>query len=186
MLEQRVALWRYLAVAALLMALGVLGHYEAAGILAPVIYILWRLLRTGVKPAALLRALPVPALLFGAPVLLFTVPFVRDPTFTAAYAYAVGYRVDAGGFPYNNLVDFFERASLYGTAYSIFLLAALAFAALAGVYVRNLARPWAWLATLAAGAGLIVTLARPHWLTIGGTDHAWIFFVLLLLGPWLL
>ena len=79
MVEQRVALWRYLAVAALLMALGVLGHYEAAGILAPVLYILWRLWRTGVRPAALLRALPVPALLFAAPVLLFAVPFVRDP-----------------------------------------------------------------------------------------------------------
>ena len=186
MLEMRVALWRYLAVAALLMALGVLGHYEAAGILAPVLYVLWRLWRTGVKPTALLRALPLPALLFAVPVLLFAVPFVRDPTFTAAYAYAVGYRVDAGGFPYNNLVDFFQRASLYGTAYYIFLLAALAFAALAGVYVRNLARPWAWLATLAAGAGLVVTLARPDWLTIGGADQAWIFFALVLLGPWLL
>lgn len=186
MLERRVALWRSLAVAALLMALGVLGHYEAAGILAPVLFILWRLWRTGVKPAALLRALPLPLLLFLAPVLLFAVPFVRDPTFAAAYAYAVGYRVDAGGFPYNNLVDFFARASLYGTAYSIFLLAALAFAALAGVYVRALARPWAWLATLAAGAGLLVTLARPGWLTVGGADHAWIFFMLLMQGPWLL
>ncbi len=186
MLDQRVALWRSLAAAALLMALGMLGHYEAAGILAPVLYILWRLWRTGVKPAALLRALPLPAFLFAAPVLLFAVPFVRDPTFAAAYAYAVGYRVDAGGFPYNNLVDFFARASLYGTAYSIFLLAALVLAALAGVYVRNLARPWAWLATLAVGAGLIVTLARPGWLTVGGADHTWIFFVLLLLGPWLL
>ena len=186
MLEQRVALWRYLAIAALLMALGTLGHYETAGILAPALYILWRVWREGVRPAALLRALPGPLLLFLAPVLLFTVPFVRDPTFAAAYAYAVGYRVDAGGFPYNNLGDFFQRASLYGTAYYILMMATLTLAALAGVYRRNLPRPWAWLAIAIAAAGLLLTALRPGWLTVGGVDQAWLFFALLMLGPWLL
>ncbi len=186
MLEQRVALWRYLAVAALLMALGTLGHYEAAGIAAPVLYILWRLWREGVKPTSLLRALPGPLLLFLAPVLLFAVPFVRDPTFTAAYAYAVGYRVDAGGFPYNNLGDFFQRTSLYGTAYYLFLMAALAFAALAGVYRRNLPRAWAWFAIAVAAAGLLLIALRPGWLTFGGADQTWLLFAALMLGPWLL
>lgn len=186
MLEQRVAAWRHLAVAALLMAAGVLGHYEAAGIAAAVLYILWRLWRSGIEPVALFRALPGPLLLFLAPVLLFAVPFVRDPTFTAAYAYAVGYRVGAGGFPYNNLVDFLARASLYGTAYYHFLLAALAAAALASIYLRNLARPWAWLAIAAAGAGSILTVLQPGWLTVGGADHTWSFFLLLVLAAWLL
>jgi len=186
MLEQRIAPWRYLAVAALLMAAGVLGHYEAAGIGAAVLYILWRLWRSGTEPAALLRTLPIPLLLFLSPVLLFAVPFARDPTFAAAYAYAVGYRVDAGGFPYNNLADFFARASLYGTAYYLFLLATLTAAALAAIYARHLTRPWAWLAVAAAGAGLIAVSLRPGWLTIGSTDPTWSFFVLLLLAPWLL
>jgi 4-amino-4-deoxy-L-arabinose transferase-like glycosyltransferase len=47
MLDAQRALGRYLAVAALLMALGVLAHYEAIGILAPVLFILWRLWRSG-------------------------------------------------------------------------------------------------------------------------------------------
>ncbi len=186
MLEQRIALWRHLAVAALLMALGTLGHYEAASIAAPVLYILWRLWRTGVKPAALLRALPAPLLLFLAPVLLFAVPFMRDPTFTAAYAYAVGYRVDAGGFPYNNLVDFFQRASLYGTTYYLLVMVALTFVALAGVYRRNLPQLWAWLAITGAATGLLLTALRPGWLTFGGADQTWLFFATLMLGPWLL
>lgn len=186
MLEQRIALWRYLAVAALLMAAGVLGHYEAVGIGAAVLYILWRLWRSGTEPAPLLRTLPIPLLLFLGPVLLFVVPFARDPTFATAYAYAVGYRVDAGGFPYNNLADFFARASLYGTAYSLFLLITLTAAALATIYARNLPRPWAWFAAAAAGAGLIALSLRPGWPTISNTDPTWSFFVLLLLAPWLL
>lgn len=186
MLEQRIALWRYLAVAALLMAAGVLGHYEAAGIGAAVLYLLWRLWRSGTRPATLLCALPLPLLLFLGPVLLFAVPFARDPTFATAYAYAVGYRVDAGGFPYNNLADFFARASLYGTAYFLFLLATLTAAALVTLYARTLARPWAWFAVAAASAGILALSLRPGWLTIGSSDPTWSFFVLLLLAPWLL
>ena len=183
MLAARRELWRYLTVAALLLALGVLAHYEAAGILAPVLFIVWRLWRDGVKVTTLLRALPLPLLTFAAPVLLFVAPFVQDPTFTAAYAYAVGYRVDAGGFPYNNLVDFFQRASLYNTAYYILLLAFLAFIALVGVYRRALPELAAWLLALLTGGGLLLTLVQPAWLVIGGVDHTWLFFALALAFP---
>lgn len=183
MLAARGQLWRYLTVAALLLALGVLAHYEAVGILAPVLFIVWRLWRGGVTMTALLRELPLPLLTFAAPVLLFVVPFVQDPTFTAAYAYAVGYRVDAGGFPYNNLVDFFQRASLYGTAYYILLLTLLVFIALVGVYRRALPKAAAWLPTLLVGGGLLLTLVQPSWLRIGGVDHTWIFFALTVAFP---
>jgi 4-amino-4-deoxy-L-arabinose transferase-like glycosyltransferase len=183
MLAARRDLWRYLTTAALLLALGVLAHYEAVGILAPVLFIVWQLWRSGVKVMALLRALPLPLLTFAAPVLLFVVPFVQDPTFTAAYAYAVGYRVDAGGFPYNNLVDFFQRASLYNTAYYILLLAFLAFIALVGVYRRALPALAAWLLALLTGGGLLLTLVQPAWLMIGGVDHTWFFFALALAFP---
>jgi hypothetical protein len=183
MLAARGQLWRYLTVAALLLALGVLAHYEAVGILAPVLFIVWRLWRGGVTMTALLRELPLPLLTFAAPVLIFVVPFVQDPTFTAAYAYAVGYRVDAGGFPYNNLVDFFQRASLYGTAYYILLLTLLVFIALVGVYRRALPKAAAWLPTLLVGGGLLLTLVQPSWLRIGGVDHTWIFFALTVAFP---
>lgn len=183
MLAARRDLWRYLTVAALLLALGVLAHYEAVGILAPVLFTVWRLWRSGVKVTALLRALPLPLVAFAAPVLLFVVPFVQDPTFIAAYAYAVGYRVDAGGFPYNNLVDFFQRASLYHTAYYILFLTFLAFIALVGVYRRNLPALAAWLLTLLVGGGLLLTLVQPAWLKVGGVDHTWLFFALALAFP---
>lgn len=183
MLDARRALARYLAVAALLMALGVLAHYEAAGILAPVLFILWRLWRSGMKLTILARALPLPLLLFAGPVLLFALPFVQDPTFAAAYAYAVGYRVDAGGFPYNNLVDFFQRASLYNTAYYVLWMTVLAFTAIVGVYRRNLPAWLAWTLILLAGGGLAFTFAQPSWLLIRGIDHTWLFFMLLLLVP---
>ncbi|MFO7633971.1 MAG: glycosyltransferase family 39 protein, partial [Caldilinea sp.] len=183
MLEARRDLWRYLAVAALLMALGVLAHYEAIGILAPVGFILWRLWRSDVSLTTVLRSLPAPLLLFVTPVLLFAIPFVQDPTFAAAYAYAVGYRVDAGGFPYNNLVDFFQRASLYGTAYYIFLLLTLTVIALVGVYRRNLPQAIAWLLAVLAGGGLVLTFFQPSWLVIGGVDHTWLFFALFVLVP---
>ncbi len=183
MVAARRQLWRYLTVAALLLALGVLAHYEAVGILAPVLFIVWRLLRSGVKATHLLRALPLPLLAFAAPVLLFVAPFLQDPTFTTAYAYAVGYRVDAGGFPYNNLVDFFQRAALYNTAYYILLLISFAFIGLVGVYRRNLPAPATWLLTLLSGGGLALTLLRPSWLTINGVDHTWLFFALALGFP---
>ncbi|MBK8798961.1 MAG: glycosyltransferase family 39 protein [Anaerolineales bacterium] len=183
MLDAQRALGRYLAVAALLMALGVLAHYEAIGILAPVLFILWRLWRSGVKLTIIARALPLPLLLFAGPVLLFAIPFTQDPTFAAAYAYAVGYRVDAGGFPYNNLVDFFQRASLYNIAYYILWMTALAFIALVGVYRRNLPVWLAWTLTLLAGGGLAFTFVQPSWLLIGGVDHTWLFFALVMSTP---
>jgi 4-amino-4-deoxy-L-arabinose transferase-like glycosyltransferase len=184
LLDARRAPWRYFAVAALLAALGVLAHYEAIGIVAPVLFILWRLWRGGVKLGALVRALVFPLLFFAAPVLLFVIPFVQDPTFTAAYAYAVGYRVDAGGFPYNNLVDFFARASLYNTAYYILLLVLLTYLALVGIYRRNLPASAAWLLALLAGGGLLLTFFQPAWLILGGVDHTWLFFAALMVAPW--
>lgn len=182
-LTARRDLWQYFTVAALLLALGVLAHYEAVGILAPVLYILWRLWRSGVGAATLLRALLLPLAAFAAPVLLFVAPFVQDPTFKSAYAYAVGYRVDAGGFPYNNLVDFFQRASLYGTAYYILLMTLLAFIALVGVYRRVLPTLATWLLALLVGGGLLLTLTRPAWLIIDGVDHTWLFFAAALAFP---
>jgi len=183
MLEARQDLWRYFTVAALLLATGVLAHYEAVGILAPVLYIVWRLWRGGVSVTALLRALPLPLLTFATPVLLFVAPFVQDPTFSAAYAYAVGYRVDAGGFPYNNLVDFFQRASLYGTAYYVVLMTMFVFIALVSVYRRTLPARAVWLLALLTGGGLLLTFLQPSWLLINGVDHTWFFFAAALAFP---
>jgi len=183
MLTARRELWRYLTLAALLLALGVLAHYEAVGAGPPLLFMLWRLWRSGVKATTVLRNLLLPLVIFAAPVLLFVAPFVQDPTFTAAYAYAVGYRVDAGGFPYNNLVDFFQRASLYSTAYYVLLMAGLAFIALVGAYRRATPAPAAWLLGLLTGGGLLLTLVQPAWLKVGGVDHTWLFFALALAFP---
>lgn len=183
MLAARRQLWRYLTMAALFLALGALAHYEALSILPPVLFIVWRLWRSGVRVTALLRALPLPLLAFTAPVLLFVAPFVQDPTFTAAYTYAVDYRIGAGGFPYNNLIDFFQRASLYGTAYYVLLMTLCVLIALVSAYRRALPEVATWLLTLLAVGGLLLIMMQASWLIINGVDQTWLFFALLLGFP---
>lgn len=78
---------------------------------------------------------------------------------------------------------FFQRASLYNTAYYILLMATLTFIALVGAYRRALPAPTASLLALLTGGGLLLTLAQPAWLIIDGVDHTWLFFALTLAFP---
>ncbi len=52
---------------------------------------------------------------------VFYVPFVLNPSFRITYAYITVNRIGST-FPYNNLVDVFERTTLYSSVYYVALL----------------------------------------------------------------
>jgi 4-amino-4-deoxy-L-arabinose transferase-like glycosyltransferase len=195
LVQQPEALTRYLTLAAILLATGLLAHYEAALVALPCLYLLYRLWRDGIPLADLGRAMFVPLLVGAVLLASFYVPFVRNPNFAVTYAYItvnrIGVSEGSGGFPYNNLVDVFERTMLYSSSYYVFLLVGLAVAALCVVYWRGLRNRWRWLAIGMLLAGVIVTLIRPTWLTLPGlppgrADHTWAFFALALAVAWVL
>lgn len=170
---------RYLVLAALLVGTGLLAHYEAALVLFPALYLLWRVGRdTGW--GALLRGL-FPALLVGGGVLaLFYVPFVLHPNFGDTFRYLSEGRI-GGQFPYNNLADFAQRTTLYSTTYYFALLIGLALLGVSGLYWRGLPPPARRMAIALLLAGTALTLWMPDWGLVGATDWTVAFFGLALL-----
>lgn len=186
---------RYLVLAAFLLATGLLAHYEAALVVLPGVYLLlasgfWRhahgARQTGkagaFAPLRLLRALLAPVAVGAALLAIFYVPFVLAPEFGTTYAYIAESRI-GGAFPYNNLVDFFRRTTLYSTSYYIGLLAFCALVGLALVYRRMLPGVWGWGATGLVIVGLAVAIwahsLAPELLTARLTeihDPTWLLF----------
>lgn len=174
-----------LTLGSFLFATSLLAHYDAAAILLPAAYLLWQLQVAGLSWGRWLRALVVPALVGIAAVALFYIPFALYPGFTAAYTYTVDFRI-GGSFPYNNLVDFFTRASLYnGSYYLLFLIAATA-AYLVDLLTRRLARGWQWLVGIAVVAGLTLAFLQPMALQFLGHDWMWLVFAAPIVAVWLL
>jgi len=182
------ALIRYLLLAALFLATGLLAHYDAALTVIPVGYLLFTLgQEKQVGWGKLLRA-GLPALLGGAGLLaLFYLPFVRATHFQATYNYLVEQRIGSADlhFPYNNLSDFFKRSSVYNSTYAVVLLVGLVTVALALAYRRG------WKARIGNGAGVGVALLlallswRTDFLKFGATDFTIVPFALALLCLWL-
>lgn len=189
---------RYLTLAAIFLATGLLSHYEAVFAAIPAAYLLWlwgaKVVRGGrdstprQSPRTLatqvLRPLVAPLLVGGAMLASFYVPFILHPNFSATYTYLTDRRI-GGSFPYNNLADFFIRTSLYSTTYYLVLMIALATAALLWAYWRSLGRTGGILGALAA-VGLLLTAFQPGWLTVGETDLVVLLFGVALAGLWLL
>jgi len=116
---------RYLMVAAVLAGVGLLAHYEGFFALPAATYLIWATLRReSARPRKVVRLLAPPTLLGGAIAGAFYVPFILHPHFATTATYLSEKRV--GGTPlYNNIVDFFNRASFYNASYYVMFLGVL-------------------------------------------------------------
>ncbi len=180
------SLSRYLTLASILLATGLLAHYEAALVALPAAYLLYALWRhSGVSPARLARSLIAPIVAGGALLAAFYVPFLLNPSFRVTYAYITVNRI-GGAFPYNNLVDVFERTTVYSSIYYVALLVICALLSLIGIYRRNLPGWAGWLVAALLTLGTLVTVWRPSWIAVGTQDHTWLFFAAAMLVAWFL
>ncbi len=171
---------RYLTLASLLLAAGLLSHYEAALVVIPAAFLLavlfwqnrsmWREILIG---TVLGGAVGVAMLAF------FYVPFVLHPHFQATYTYLTDRRI-GGSFPYNNLSDFLLRTTVYSTTYYVGLLTVFTVVALVRAYRRGLGRIWGIILGALVLALIAVTLWNPNWMTVGQTDLIVLPFALLL------
>ena len=169
-------LTRYLTLAAFLLALGLLSHYEAILVVVPAIFLLWRIWRNGVGLGRLLGALLLPLLVGGALLAAFYVPFVRFPTFGNTFEY-LAYKRIGEEFAYNNLADYFIRSTLYSSTYAFALMTLLALFGLTMRYQRGLGKAGQVVGLLVVvGLGLTFFWS-PSWLTVAGQDYTWSFFV---------
>ena len=180
------ALTRYLVLAALLLATGLLSHYEAALVAFPVGYLLWRIWRGGVPLGRLARALVLPGLLGAVLIASFYLPFILKPSFANTFAYLTSYRMGGGGSMFNHLAEFFARTTVYSSTYYLLTLIGLAVIGLIQIYARNLTGGLRWLAATLIVAGMALTFRSANWLTLAGTDYTWLFFAALLISAWCL
>lgn len=173
---------RYWLLAALVLATGLLSHYEAAIAALPVLFLLGAMVVTGEPLLRLVRQMG-PAVLTGAVVLVsFYVPFVLHPNFAATYAYLTERRI-GGQFPYNNLADFFLRTTVYSSTYYTVLMIAL----VAVGFVLACRRGWGERALVPAVlvvVGVLLVSLKPAWLTIGGRDYTVLLFTFALALVW--
>ncbi|MCX6043709.1 MAG: glycosyltransferase family 39 protein, partial [Chloroflexi bacterium] len=177
LLQRPAGLSRYLILAAFCLATGVLAHYEAALVIVPGLYLLWKIWQVH-KPPGFILALGAALVVAGTAAGLFYLPYLLNPAFSATYAYLTDERI-GGQFPYNNLTDFFLRTTLYDTTYAVLLLIGLAVLALLQRYGRTFATPWRWVASGFALLGLAFTFVKADWLTVGGIDYTFVFFLVL-------
>jgi 4-amino-4-deoxy-L-arabinose transferase-like glycosyltransferase len=174
-----VALARYLTLAALLLATGMLSHYEGALAALPAAFLLavlfWQQ-RTRWKE--LLGAVAIAALAGGALLALFYVPYVVNPRFAATYHYLTDRRI-GGSPPYNNLADVFIRTTLYSTTYYVGLLIVLTAAAAVRLLWGNFRRGVASVLSVLVVVFFALTIVRPDWAAAGGRDWIIVPFALL-------
>lgn len=179
------ALTGYLTLAALLLATGLLAHYEAVLVMIPVSYYLWRIWRQELALAQLLRRAITPVVVGGLALASFYLPFVRNPAFGDTYAYLTDYRM-GGGSIFNHLAEFFARTTVYSSTYYLLMLIGLSVIGAGQLYWRNLRGGWRWLAVIALLVGMALTFQSATWLTINGVDYTWLFFAVAVGGLWLL
>jgi 4-amino-4-deoxy-L-arabinose transferase-like glycosyltransferase len=155
------ALRRYLALAALFLATALIFHFDAAAAFIPVAFLwLWIGVRKRASSWPRLLWLTLPALIIGVTILaVFYIPYALHPHFAATRNYLFGSRVAAGGFPYNNLRDVFLRTSLYSSAYYVFLMLGLLWAAMFLAFRRG----WNAIAGYALGGIALAVFALAFW-----------------------
>lgn len=179
--QQPQAIARYGVLAALFLATGLLAHYEAAGILLPVGYLLVRIQRS--RPSAGWWPWGLPLLVLVIPLLAFYIPFLAHPQFADTNAY-LEMRLIGEQVLYNHLVSFFQRATIYNTTdYLVmmigFLLVTLAYG------TGRLHSAWAGWSLGMVGLGIGLSVWQPTLLTIAGIDFTGVLFLLPCLVVWL-
>jgi hypothetical protein len=185
LVQQPKALTRYMTLAALLLATGLLSHYEAALVLFPVLFLLWQIKEQGTLYLQIVRAALLSIVVGGAILALFYLPFVLDPAFEDTYYYLTDYRMGNGSV-FNHLAEFFARTTVYSSTYYLLLLILLTMIGLSALYWRRLSGVWRWVWLLGAWAGLLITFWSPGWLKLGELELTWLFFALALAPAWLL
>lgn len=168
----------YLLMAGLFLVGSLYSHYEAMWALIPGLYLLYVYLQRTRDFAGLGRALIAPLLVTVVLTALFYLPFVLDSHWAETATYLFDNRIQSN-FPYNGLLEFFERTIIYDSTYYFFFLLLMTVISQA-VVLRKVWPRWAVLSVTALTvAGLAITFfVRPNWLVIGGTDHTWLFFAL--------
>lgn len=175
----------YLALAALLLATGLLSHYEAGLVILPLGYLLWRLWRRSESGLARFGRMVLPSVLAGGIVLVaFYLPFVLHPNFQQTFNYLVEDRIGRQ-FPYNNLGEFFQRTTLYSSTYYLVMMIALAFVGGIGAYRRGYRPKAAAVLTGAVALTLVVTTWGEGRLTVGDADYTVLAYLIPLLAVWL-
>ena len=158
---------RYFTLASILLATGLLSHYEAGLVVIPAVFLLGLLLW---QNRSLWSQILIGTVIGGAVgvaiLAAFYVPFVLHPHFQATYTYLTDRRI-GGSFPYNNLADFFLRTTVYSTTYYVGLLIAFTVVALIRAYWRGLGRIWGLVLGALVVSLMVVTFWNPTWLTVG-------------------
>lgn len=181
---------RYLTLAALLLATGLLSHYEAALAILPATYLLGVVLyRYPEQRGAVARAILIAGTIGVAVLALFYVPFIRHPQFSATLTYLTerrigldipGAEVDTG-FPYNNLADYFLRSTVYNTTYYEVIRIVVLVVALSLLYTKLWGRRAGWLLGALLTIVLGITFWQPSLFIVNGIDYTLVFFIVALL-----
>ncbi len=181
---------RYLLVAALLLATGLLYHYEAIIAVLPATWLLislWQVQADSRWRATgqLLRRLALPLLVGLAILASFYLPFVRDPEFFRdTYAYIFDYRLAGHTVP-EGLAVIAGRSTLYSSSYYFWTLVGLTVLGLFGVYRRYRSRGL----RIALSALLVAVLGLMIWEPIAFVAAPWrlapLLVTLLFLPAWL-
>ncbi|HHW84900.1 MAG TPA: hypothetical protein GX400_01660 [Chloroflexi bacterium] len=184
------ALTRYLTLAALLFAVGLLSHYDALLIVFPAFILLGALCWRERQRWRQIVASALPGVGLGVMVLaLFYTPFVLDPHFQATYTYIAERRISGAGFPYNNLPDILRRSSVYNAVYYLAAMALLIFVALGISYRRGWhGKGWptvSFVAPLVAAGVAWMALTRSSLFQVGNASLVVAPFMLLLAPVWL-
>jgi len=137
---------RYLTLAAIFFATGLLSHYEAILVLPPCFYLVTQIWPIRTKLPEFWQAARIPILIVATIVGLFYIPFVLNPSFATTYAYITVNRIGigseevaaaTGGFPYNNFGDIWNRTTLYSSTYYFLFLIALGVTTIVGVFATK-------------------------------------------------
>jgi hypothetical protein len=173
------ALANYLTLAAILLSIGILSHYEGVLAALPAAVLLgatalryrhlWRRLL-----GAIAIATATGAVMLG----IFYAPYILHERFAATYTYLTARRI-GGSPPYNNLNDVFLRTTLYSTTYQVLLLIGLTLLSALRVIRHNFSRNIGAVLSVVVALFFGVTLFWPEWLTVGGKDWIVIPFTLL-------
>jgi 4-amino-4-deoxy-L-arabinose transferase-like glycosyltransferase len=164
-----------------LVAVGTLAHYEAILVFPFIAWLFWSRgrsehwpVRQWIQHAVIVGTVSIVV------VGVFYIPFVLAPHFTATVDYVFGQRVGSEVL-YNNLDEFFFRATFYNSVYYILFLI-LGLLAFAIDQLRTWLHPAALAvaALLALAAGFVVAMFFPQTLVIAGLNLAFLPFALTL------
>ena len=183
---------RWAVLGAGLVAVGTLAHYEAVFALLPMAWLVGRRLWAERKVGgpwwtnrAWWRIGGGASVAFLAVAAFFYLPFALHPHFAATVAYILDRRVrgsgaGGGGALYNNLPDYFARATFYNSTWHIALMALGLAGVLAWWAYRARVGPWRWLAVAWPFISLVVVAVGGDTLRVGRLNLAILLFL-----PWL-